>query len=109
MRRSATWGGRHSRGGRAERIEPRACGSDDTRMRLAWLVTLLLAGTAHADQKLQSFKPEFVRGGGGCQVHLSGLTRVLAGAPELAKPAPADRVELEQDVEQLTRGVALVK
>ncbi len=81
-------------------------------MRLAWLVTIVLAtaGTARADQKLQSFKPEFVREATGCQVQVNGLTRVLAGATELAKAAEAaERAELERDAAQLTAGLAVVK
>jgi hypothetical protein len=79
-------------------------------MRLSWLVLLLLAGTARADQKLLSFKPEFVRESTGCQVHLSGLTKVLSGATDLAKSAdPAERDDLSRDADQLTKGIALVK
>lgn len=79
-------------------------------MRLPWLVLLLLAGTARADQKLVSFKPEFVRESAGCQVHLSGLTKVLSGATELARSADAtERADLERDADQLTKGITLVK
>jgi hypothetical protein len=81
-------------------------------MRRAWLLTstLALAGTAHADQKLVSFKPDFVREVAGCQVQTNGLTRVLDGATELGKTVEADeRTELAADIDQLTKGLALVK
>ncbi len=82
-------------------------------MRRAWLVmivTVSLAGTAHADRKLQSFKPDFVREAAGCQVQASGLTKVLAGATELAKSGePAERAELARDGELLAAGLAVVK
>ena len=77
-------------------------------MRLAWLVTIALAGTAHADKKLLDFKPDFVREVAGCRVQANGITKVLAGATELVKTAePGERAELERDVEQLTKGLAL--
>jgi hypothetical protein len=79
-------------------------------MRLAWLLTIALAGTAHADQKLQSFKPDFVREVTGCKVQVNGLTTVLTGATELVKTVePAERPELERDVDQLTKGLAVEK
>src|SRR5262245_60926892 len=82
-------------------------------MRRAWLVTIAtiaLAGTAHGDKKLQSFKPDFVREAAGCQVQTRGLVRVLDGATELVKTAErADRDELERDVDQLTKGLAVIK
>ncbi|HWU87513.1 MAG TPA: hypothetical protein VN253_09575 [Kofleriaceae bacterium] len=83
-----------------------------TRTRLARLVplALALAGTAHADKKLQELKPDFAREVAGCQVQTNGIAKVLAGATELAKTAePDERAELERDVEQLTRGLALEK
>jgi hypothetical protein len=79
-------------------------------MRRAWLVLIALAGTAHADRKLQGFKPAYVREVTGCQVQVSGLAKVLAGATELAKTGEtAERAELEHDVDQLAKGHALVK
>jgi len=79
-------------------------------MRLAWLLTIALAGTAHADKKLQGFKPDFVHEAAGCQVQTSGIAKVLAGATELAKTVEAaERAELEHDVDQLTGGLALEK
>jgi hypothetical protein len=84
--------------------------SDDAGMRLAWLVLIALAGTAHADQKLLSFKPDFVREEKGCQVQVNGLTAVVTGGTELAKAAEGEaRAELERDVEQVSKGLALVK
>jgi hypothetical protein len=83
-----------------------------SRMRLAWLasITLALAGTAHADKKLVDFKPDFVREVAGCQVQVNGITKVLAGATELVKTVePGERAELERDVEQLAKGLALEK
>lgn len=81
-----------------------------SRMRLAWLVLLAAAGTAHADKKLLDFKPEFVREVTGCQVQVSGITKVHAGAAELLKTAEAaERAELERDVEQLAKGLAVEK
>jgi len=79
-----------------------------------WLVCLIglgpLAGTALADQKLVSFKPDFVREVKGCEVQVSGLELVLAGAIELAKTAePAERAGFARDVEQVTAGLAVVK
>jgi hypothetical protein len=80
-------------------------------MRLAWLLTIAaLGGTAHADKKIQDLKPDFVHEVAGCQVQASGITKVLAGATELAKTAePAETAELEADVDQLTQGLARVK
>jgi hypothetical protein len=90
-------------------------------MRRAWLVSWLvpivsitaavgLASTARADQKLVSFRPEFVREAAGCRVQASGLGKVLAGAAELARAGePAERAELARDVEGVTRGLAVVK
>jgi hypothetical protein len=79
-------------------------------MRLAWLLLLALAGTALADQKLQSFKPDFVRELTGCKVQVNGLTTVLTGATELVKTIEAaERPELERDIEQLTKGLAVEK
>lgn len=84
--------------------------SDDAGMRLAWLVLIALAGTAHADQKLLSFKPDFVREEKGCQVQVNGLTAVVTGGTELAKAAgDGERADLERDVEQVSKGLALVK
>lgn len=79
-------------------------------MRRAWLVMIALAGTAHADKKLQGFKADFVHEAAGCQVQVNGLARVLAGATELARTAePAERAERDHDVEQLTQGLAIEK
>jgi hypothetical protein len=83
-------------------------------MRLSWLaiapVMLAAGGTAHADQKLSSYKPEFVREAAGCQVQVNGLARVVSGATDLAKTAEAaERAELERDLEQVTAGLALEK
>jgi hypothetical protein len=79
-------------------------------MRLAWLVLIALGGTAHADKKLQGFKTDFVHEVAGCTVQTSGITKVLAGATELAKTVePAERDELARDIDQLTRGLALEK
>lgn len=89
---------------------------DDAGMRLArlvcfaWCVWLASAGAALADQKLVSFKPDFVREVKGCEVQVSGLEKVLAGATELARTAePAERPGFERDVEQVTRGLGVVK
>jgi hypothetical protein len=80
------------------------------RMRLAWLLTIALTGTAYADKKLQDFKPDFVHEVAGCQVQTNGITRVLTGATELAKTAEAaERAELDIDIDQLTKGLALEK
>lgn len=79
-------------------------------MRLAWLLPLVLAGSAHADKKIQDLKPDFVHEAAGCQVQASGLTKVLAGATELARTAvPAETAELAADIDQLTQGLARVK
>jgi len=79
-------------------------------MRLAWFVMIALAGTAHADKKVQGFKSDFVHEAAGCQVQTNGITRVLAGATALANTAePAERDELEHDIDQLTRGLAQEK
>ena len=87
--------------------------SDDAGMRLPWLVLVVWlapAGAARADQKLVSFKPDFVREVKGCQVQVSGIAMVLAGATELARTAePAERAGFERDVEQVTKGHAVVK
>lgn len=80
------------------------------RMRLAWILLIVLAGTAHADKKLAGYRPDFVHEVAGCQVQTSGIARVLVGATELAKTVEAaERAELEGDVDQLTRGLALEK
>lgn len=80
------------------------------RMRLAWLVLLALAGTAHADRKLQALRPDYVREVAACRVQARGMTKVQGGAAELAKIAePAERAELERDVEQLAAGLARVQ
>jgi len=81
-------------------------------MRLAWILVFALApaGTAHADKKLLDFKPDFVREVAGCQVQTNGITKVLAGATELVKTVePGERAELERDVEQLAKSLALEK
>ena len=73
-------------------------------------VAIALAGSAAADKKLVGFRPDFVREAAGCQVQQNGLAKVLAGATELAQGAEAaERAELERDVEQLTKGLALVR
>jgi len=77
---------------------------------LAFAFLLASAGAARGDQKLQSFKPDFVREVAGCRVQVSGLTRVVDGATELVKTtAAAERAELERDLDQLTKGLAVVK
>jgi hypothetical protein len=89
-------------------------------MRPAWLLSSVwlvghiclapFAGTALADQKLVSFKPDFVREVKGCEVQVNGLQLVLAGATELAKTAePAERAGFTRDVEQVTAGLSVVK
>src|SRR5690606_26719029 len=100
------------RGAKAARLGSRRgrAGATMRRMRLAWLVLLALAGTAHADRKLQALRPDYVREVAACRVQARGMTKVQGGAAELAKIAePAERAELERDVEQLAAGLARVQ
>lgn len=70
----------------------------------------LLVGTAHADKKLQGFKPDFVREAAGCKVQANGLTKIAEGTEALQEKAgPAEKAELARDLEQVLAGMIVVK
>jgi hypothetical protein len=80
------------------------------RMRGAWLVLVLLVGTAHADKKLQGFRPDFVREAAGCRVQVNGLTRIAEGVTGLVEQVEkAEKAELQRDLELVLAASVVVK
>lgn len=63
-----------------------------------------LVGTAHADQKIVSMTPLFVKESTACEVQASGLAKLATGATTLAA-AHAEDAQLQADATRLAAGL----
>ncbi len=74
------------------------------------IASLLIAGPAAADKKIQQMTPGFEREAQTCATQISGLVKVQTGSATLVPTlSPEDKSTLDKDLETLAAGLAGVK
>jgi hypothetical protein len=75
---------------------------------MRWLLLAILVSTAWADKKVVDMTPGYKRELTSCETEHGGVQRMIDKAKRYLASEPADKAEIEADVERLAKGLEIV-
>jgi hypothetical protein len=77
-------------------------------MRWPLLVIIVASGLASADKRVNDMTPGYKRELGACEIEQGGVQRMIDKAKRYVAAEPADKVDIEKDIERLAKGLEVV-
>src|SRR5213083_2411064 len=75
---------------------------------MRWLLVVILVSSAWADKKTNDMTPGYKRELGACETEQGGVQRMIDKAKRYLAAEPADKADIEKDVDRLAKGLEVV-